>query len=176
MTGPGVLAAGLPALLLGALLLGACSGADEPVDRAETEATATPTGPTSGGASPDEGPPAGTETVLSVPPGGGAGRCLPTTAEHLTGAELAVDATVLTRDRREVVLEPTRWFAGEPTETLTVRAVPEVLSSLLLAVDLREGERYLVAADAEGTLMVCGFSATWTPRLERIYEEAFGGR
>ena len=57
---------------------------------------------------------------------------------------------------------------------MTVKGPSEDLQALLAAVDFQDGGRYLVAASDSGKVMVCGFSAAHTQRLERLYGRAFG--
>ncbi len=102
------------------------------------------------------------------------GRCLPPSADALSGAEVAFDGTVEEIEGDLVTLRTTRWYAGPSTDLVTVRGPSEDLQALLAAVDFQDGGRYLVAAAADGRVMVCGFSATYSPRLERLYDEAFG--
>ena len=109
-------------------------------------------------------------------PGAGAtsGRCLPPSADALSGAEVAFDGTVEEIEGDLVTLRTTRWYAGSSTDVVTVRGPSEDLQALLAAVDFQDGGRYLVAAAADGRVMVCGFSAEYSPRLERLYDQAFG--
>jgi hypothetical protein len=44
-----------------------------------------------------------------------------------------------------------------------------------VAVSFSEGGRYLVAANDEGELMVCGFSDRYSDSLAALYGEAFTG-
>jgi hypothetical protein len=109
-------------------------------------------------------------------PGAGAtsGRCLPPSAEVLEQADVAFDGTVEEIEGDLVTLRATRWYAGSPTDLVTVRGPSEDLQALLAAVDFQDGGRYLVAASTDGRVMVCGFSAEHSPRLERLYGQAFG--
>lgn len=132
------------------------------------------TGPPSAGSDPTTLPSGESVTALRAPGAGAAsGRCLPVTADLLSGTEVAFDGTVEEIEGDLVTLRPTRWFAGGPTDLVTVRGPSADLQALLVAVDFRVGERYLVAASG-GRVMVCGFSAAHTPGLERTYERAFG--
>ena len=116
----------------------------------------------------------GETTVLSAPAGVGSGRCAVASADVLARQTLAFDATVTALTDGLVTLEPTKFYAGEPTDVVEVQAPPRVLSELLLAVDFEEGERYLVSA-VEGEVSVCGYSGAWSPELERLYVAAFAG-
>lgn len=102
-----------------------------------------------------------------------AGRCLPTTADALAAADVAFDGTVEEIDGDLVTLRVTEWYAGGETDLVTVEGPSEDLQALLAAVDFQDGQRYLVAAAPDGRVMVCGFSAPHSPRLERLYDQAF---
>lgn len=102
-------------------------------------------------------------------------RCMVPQAALLAGKPIAFDGTVDSIEGDTVTLTPTRWYAGGPTESVRVTAPSERLGQLLAAVSFEEGERYLVAADAGGRVMVCGFSGPWTEQLAAMYAEAFPG-
>ena len=102
-----------------------------------------------------------------------AGRCQRPHANLLATKPVAVDATVQSITDGTVTLVPVRWYAGEETDLVAVDAPPDRLDLLLTSVDFEEGERYLVAADDDGSVMLCGFSAAWSPGLESLYAEAF---
>jgi hypothetical protein len=55
-----------------------------------------------------------------------------------------------------------------------VRGPAADLQQLLVSVDFQDGGRYLVAATDSGEVMICGFSAAYSQRLERLYGRAFG--
>jgi hypothetical protein len=115
-------------------------------------------------------------TTELLAPGAAAtsGRCLPPSAEVLAGADVAFDGTVEKIEGDLVTLQATHWYAGSPTDEVTVKGPSEDLQALLVAVDFQDGGRYLVAASDHGRVMVCGFSAEFSPRLERLYGQAFG--
>jgi hypothetical protein len=114
-------------------------------------------------------------TELRAPGAGAtAGRCLPVTAPALGGAAVAFDGTVQGIEGGLVTLRVSRWYAGDPTDLVTVRAPSEDLQALLAAVDFQDGGRYLVAATGDERLMVCGFSAPYSRGLAGVYERAFG--
>lgn len=100
-------------------------------------------------------------------------RCMVPNAETLSGKSVAFDGTVLAIDGDVVTLETTTWYAGEPTDLVEVTAPGEELEKLLVAVSFEAGQRYLVAADQQGDVMVCGFSAPWSSDLEQVYVDAF---
>lgn len=103
------------------------------------------------------------------------GRCLPPSPKPLAGADIAFDGTVIELQGGQATLTPSRWYAGEPTDQVTVQAPSADLQALLAAVDFEEGGRYLVAAGDDGRVMLCGFSAAYSPKLAGIYDQAFGG-
>lgn len=102
-----------------------------------------------------------------------AGRCLPVTEDALAEADVAFDGIVEDIEGDLVTLRVTEWYAGEETDLVTVKGPSEDLQALLAAVDFQDDERYLVAATPDGKVMVCGFSAPHSPRLERLYDQAF---
>jgi len=101
-------------------------------------------------------------------------RCMVPSAEVLAGKQTAFSGTVDEIDGDLVTLTPDHWYAGNPTEVVTVSAPDETLAQLLSAVEFEDGGRYLVAADDRGDVMVCGFSAPWSAELADVYAEAFG--
>lgn len=118
---------------------------------------------------------AGDVTELRAPGAGATtGRCLPPSADVLSGAQVAFDGTVEGIEDDLVTLRANHWYAGSPTDLVTVKGPSEELQQLLVAVDFQDGGRYLVAASNGGRVMVCGFSDEFSPRLERLYGQAFG--
>lgn len=61
---------------------------------------------------------------------------------------------------------------GEDMHRLRLLVSARMLSA---EVDLRVGERHLLAATEDRALMVCGFSTVVTPGTEAMYDEAFPG-
>jgi hypothetical protein len=118
---------------------------------------------------------ASSTTELRAPgAGGNTGRCLPPTPQVLAEADVAFDGTVEGIQGDLVTLRPTHWYAGEPTDVVTVRGPAADLQQLLVSVDFQDGGRYLVAATDSGEVMICGFSTAYSQRLERLYGRAFG--
>jgi hypothetical protein len=70
-------------------------------------------------------------------------------------------------------LKPSRWYAGNPTNVVRLEVPSDDYQRLLGAPDLREGQRYLVAAN-DGRLMVCGFSGPYVEERAALYTQAFG--
>ena len=109
--------------------------------------------------------------LVAAPP---SQRCMVPDADALRAQEVAFDGTVSTVAGGEATLEPSRFFAGDPTDLVVVKAPDGELQALLAAVDFREGERYLVAATG-GSVAVCGLSGHYSQDLAALYAEAFGG-
>lgn len=118
-----------------------------------------------------------TVTELSVQGGeAAAGKCLtPEAAPQVVSSQsLVIDARVESISGGVVTLAPTRFYAGEETDLVTVTEPGGDLQMLLSAVSFEEGGRYLVSAtDSQVTL--CGFSAPYSERLAAVYAEAFAG-
>jgi hypothetical protein len=127
-------------------------------------------------APPAAGPePSASVTALAAPDAAAyEARCMVPTAEVLSRAEVAFDGTVESISGGLVTLAPTHWYAGGPTDLVTVEAPSEEIGKLLVAVDFEDGGRYLVAASDDGQVMVCGFSAAYSEGLAATYAEAFG--
>jgi hypothetical protein len=126
---------------------------------------------------PVAGPSKGEATTTELTaPGAGAttGRCLPPSVDALSGADVAFDGTVEGVEGDLVTLRATHWYAGTPTDLVTVKGPSEELQQLLVAVDFQDGGRYLVAASKGGRVLVCGLSAPFSQRLEALYGKAFG--
>ncbi len=116
-----------------------------------------------------------TVTELTAPDPGAAPRCMIPDAQALAPLPTAFDGTVQSIEGDIVTLVPTQWYAGEPTDLVTVEAPSEALRQLLVAVEFEDGGRYLVAATDGGEVAVCGFSAPYSQGLAATYAEAFGG-
>jgi len=125
---------------------------------------------------PSAAPTSDASTTELTAPGAGAttGRCLPPSADTLSSADVAFDGKVEGIEGDLVTLRPTHWYAGQPTDLVTIKGPSEELQQLLVAVDFQDGGRYLVAASNGGRVMVCGLSAQFSPRLEGLYGKAFG--
>lgn len=128
-------------------------------------ATATPTGSPAGSA--DSGP-----VELSLPAARSSARCFPVDEETVANVDLAFDGTVTALTDDTVTLAVRQWWTGGDAAevTLDVREVPATLSGYF---DFAEGERYVVSANDEGVVMVCGFSAPWDAELAGIFDRAF---
>jgi hypothetical protein len=125
----------------------------------------------------DEEPPAPTAgsrhvTVALRLPAGAPARCMVPSADVLGRATYAADAEVSVVENGTATLEPSTWYAGDGT-VLEVDAGSADLEALIGAPRFAEGQRYLVAADEQGQVMVCGFSGPYDDRLAQLYAEAF---
>jgi carbamoyl-phosphate synthase large subunit len=96
-----------------------------------------------------------------------AGNLLPTRGAVFVSVRDSADGTAtLTADT---------WYAGGPSVVVEVDAPSQSLQDLIGAASFEEGERFLVAADAGGALLVCGYTAPYDETLAALYAEAFGG-
>lgn len=159
-----LVAAAAAAVIVGVGLF-AVLGGDDPRDGQ------VPVADDSSPAEPGE-PATGTVTALTAP-GAQAGRCMMPSADVIAQQEVAFQGAVTSIEDGTVVLDPTAFYAGEETETVTVEAPAEALQQLLVAVDFEVGETYLVSA-SDGQVTLCGFTGPATPELEALYAEAFG--
>lgn len=114
-----------------------------------------------------------TVTELAAPPAT-TGRCMVPSAELLARSQVAFSGTVESVGADVVAIVPDRFYAGEPTLRVEVRAPAEQLSALVGAVRFEEGRRYLVSAN-DGEVTACGFSGPASPDLAALYGEAFPG-
>ena len=108
-------------------------------------------------------------------PDGAAGRCMAPSAEVLGGATTAFDGEVTSVADGTATLTVDTWYAGSPTDVVEVDAPSQSLQDLIGAASFEEGERFLVAADERGDLLVCGYTAPYDETLAALYAEAFGG-
>lgn len=156
-----LVAAAAVVVIAGAGVFFLVNGDDDPVTAADPE----PTSP----ASTD-----GTVTELTAP-GGTQGRCMLPSAEAMAGNEVAFDGIVQSIEGDLVTLAPSEWYAGDPTDLVSVEAPGEAMQALVVSVKFEEGGRYLVTSADGEELMVCGFSAPYTAGLASMYTEAFRG-
>ncbi len=128
------------------------------------------TGEQTGGA-----PGSASVTELGAPASAAYGRCMVPNVDTLGGADIAFAGTVDDITDGLVTLSPTTWYAGTPTDEVTVADSSPDLQALIGAVDFRVGQSFLVAASADGDVFVCGFSGPEKPPLTDLYAQAFGG-
>jgi hypothetical protein len=121
---------------------------------------------------PTAGDPAPSATQLEVSAPAGSAKCMVPNAETLASVDVAVDATVTAVDSDRVTLEPSQWYAGDPTDVVEITAPGDRPTDAGLGFQFSAGDRYLVAA-RNGQVAVCGFSAPYNDGLAAIYAEAF---
>lgn len=115
------------------------------------------------------------ETVTSLDvPAASAGKCMVVSTDILRGQDFAFAGTVTDVADGQATLRVTRWYRGEHTDKVVVKAPNADLQMLLSAVDFQEGKDYLVSGTGR-TVSVCGFSALYSAELAALYAEAYGG-
>jgi len=154
----------LPVLAVSAAVLAGCGGADT------EDRDASPSGsPTS----QESDAPASKSVELTLP-SAEAGRCLPPSVESLRAQDMAFEGTVTALDDAKATLAVSTTYAGAPVDTVTVAVPDEALTDLILAVDFRLGETYLVSS-LDGQVSACGLSGPKDPLLDELYSEAYAG-
>ena len=108
-------------------------------------------------------------TLAAAVPGG---RCAMPTPELLAQQEVAFQGTVQQVAEDVVVLVPSVFYAGAPSELVEVQGPPVELTEMLQAVPFQEGETYLVSA-TDGRVSLCGLSGPADSELQELYVEAF---
>lgn len=156
----------------GALLLVGQDDDDVPVSAADGPSSTSPavSSPSSSSAATSD-----TVTDLTASGDSAALKCMvPESSPEVVAHQSTVfDGVVESISGSVVTLRPTRFYAGDPTDLVTVTAPSDDMQALLSAVEFEEGKRYLVAA-TDGRVTFCGFSAEYTESLARVYETAFG--
>ncbi len=167
-----IVGAAAAAVIVGGVGFAVLGGDDDPGPGA---ASGSPAVVSSDGPAPDpsEVP---SVTDLTVSGSGSSAKCLtPEAAPQVVSSQtLVVDATVQSISGGVVTLEPTRFYAGEETDLVTVSEPSGDLQLLLSGVEFEEGGRYLVSA-TDGQVTLCGFSGPYSQRLADVYDGAFGG-
>lgn len=110
-------------------------------------------------------------TVLKLESGVQA-KCMMPNAKTLSGFTEAFSGTTTEVAGNEATLDVDHWYAGGDAPQVIVQTSDRTISEAGL-FDLEEGQRYLVSAN-QGVVSLCGFSAAWSPDLERLYQKAFG--
>jgi hypothetical protein len=107
-------------------------------------------------------------TVASAP-----GRCIMPTADLLANKPLAFAGTVLGITDGVVTIRPTKVYAGDVGDQVTVRgaAAPDT-GGVEGDPAFVAGKDYLVAA-ADGQVVGCGLSGPVGPEIQRLYAQAF---
>lgn len=115
-----------------------------------------------------------TVTRLQAPaPAAYRARCMVPTAQALSRQTVAFDGTVKAIAGGVVTLQPTHFYTGDATDLVRVEAPAAAdLRALIQSVKFENGGRYLVSA-SDGTVTICGFSASYTPQLAALYAQAF---
>ena len=162
-----IVAAAAAVLIGGGVLFAVTQGDDEPVPPTAGEGVTDPS------ASSD---PIRTVTELTASGDAAAAKCLtPEAAPEVVASQTTVvDGVVDSISGSAVTLEPTKFYAGEPTDVVVVQAPGPDMQALLSAVTFEEGKRYLVAA-TDGQVTLCSFSAEYSDELAAVYAEAFPG-
>jgi hypothetical protein len=109
-------------------------------------------------------------TVLKLEPGVSA-KCMMPSARILRGFTEAFSGTVTRVEGTEATLDVDRWYAGGDAPEVVVQTSRRPISEAGL-FDLEKGKRYLISG-TQGSVSLCGFSAAWSPDLERLYAQAF---
>ncbi|UAL30806.1 hypothetical protein K8W59_04695 [Nocardioides rotundus] len=110
-------------------------------------------------------------TLSAAPPG----RCVPPTADALRRlAEHAFAGRVVEAAGGRVVLRAEEWFhPSEAPDRVVVAGGGGGRRTTAGAPSLVAGERYLVAANADGRVLACGLSGPDAPALRQLYASAF---
>lgn len=120
-----------------------------------------------------------TATPLELTGAGGdaMASCLPFSVDILDDMVTAFEGTVTAVDGPTVQLEIERWYndgTGSSAETVIVNA-PEGMEALIDGIAFEPGRQYLVAADAEGNVAYCGYTAPATDDMRAAFQQAFPG-
>ncbi len=100
-------------------------------------------------------------------------RCMVPSPETLALQQVAFLGTVTAIDDGQVSFDVDTWFAGDPTDTVQVAALPDDLVRLLNAVSFEEGQSYYVSA-SDGRVTVCGLTGPADAERADLYQRAFG--
>lgn len=101
------------------------------------------------------------------------GLCVLPSSQVLRLQSVAFRGTLVSVSDHAATFRAARWYAGGPTDLVTVRFVPGRIPETLQATDLAVGHVYLVAA-GDGFVRGCGLTGPATPKLQRLYDGAFG--
>lgn len=102
------------------------------------------------------------------------GMCVIPNTHVLRLQTVAFRGTLVTLTERAATFRATHWYAGGPTDEVTVQFVPGGLPETLQARTLAVGHDYLVAA-GDGFVRGCGLTGpASSPKLLRLYDQAFG--
>ncbi|WP_107705749.1 hypothetical protein [Nocardioides allogilvus] len=140
-------------LVVTAVLLAGCGGGEA------TDA--------SDGTTPTDAP----NIELTVP-AAQTGRCMPPNVDNLRAQDAAFEGVVDEVSDGTATLDVTETFKGQDAEVAHVSAPSQDLQDLLLAVDFRVGETYLVSS-LDGQVSVCGLSGPKDDLLADLYQQAY---
>lgn len=119
--------------------------------------------------------PAATLSLTASGPGNG--RCqMPTVDLVRDLVAFAGEGTVTSIEDGVVTIEIDKVYVGEEVDTVTVDQPSETTNTLLLGVDFKVGEKYVVSANADDDLLVCGMSGPYDGRLATMIGKAFPQR
>ena len=169
-----VAAAAAVAVIAGASFAATRGDGDVQPPTAGPTTSQAPTGAASQDAAPEEPAAEPGSTTALVAPASANAKCMAPNVQVLQANTLAFDGTVTAIEGDQVTLQPTAWFKGTPSETVTVTAPSKMLQELLVAVDFQVGGRYLVTA-FQDTVTLCGFSAAYDEELAQLYADAYAG-
>ena len=117
----------------------------------------------------------GSATVELTADDSAAGKCAVPNAETLSSFDTAFEGTVTSLADGTATLAVDQWYAGgDDADTVTVATPSKALEDLLMAVDFKADQTYLVSA-TDGRVTLCGFTGEKTADLEALYASAFGG-
>ena len=97
---------------------------------------------------------------------------MPPSVENLRVQDTAFEGTVTEMTGQEPTLEVSKMYAGPPVDSVTVSVPGQDLTDLVLAVELQQGETYLISS-LEGQVSVCGLSGPKDELLAGLYDEAY---
>lgn len=120
----------------------------------------------------DSSPSAGT-SVTRLQAAQVSGMCVLPGPQVLRLQSVAFRGTLVSLTDRAATFRAAHWYAGGPTDLVTVRLVPGHVPETLQAAELTVGHDYLVAAGG-GFVRGCGLTGPVTPQLQRLYQSAFG--
>lgn len=115
--------------------------------------------------------PAPTVTALHAGPAVAA-KCAAPQPSFVSAQEVAFRGDVVSVTDDLVTLAATEFYAGAPTDEVTVDRPDLGMSEM--PVDFQVGTTYLVGA-TDGRVSICGLSGPATADLQALYDEAFAG-
>ena len=101
------------------------------------------------------------------------GLCILPNARVLRVQSVAFRGTLVSLTDTAATFHADHWYAGGPTDSVKVAPSPDRIPEMMRASDLTVGDDYLVAATG-GMVTGCGFTGPVSPRLQKLYDAAFG--